>query len=195
VPVNPVAAIPRADAANEAESHLLARVADRDHAAFDELYNRMSGRILGLITRVLIDPWQSEEVAQEVFLEIWQHAARFDPSKGSATGWMFRLAHSRAIDRVRAAEASVSRDWRLGIRDWHEPQDGVEEIVERRLDGRVIDRALAHLPAAQRQAIALTHLQGYSHTAAASLLEVPLGTVKTRVRDGLARLRRQLQAA
>lgn len=184
----------RADRVVEIESRLLASVARHDRAAFGELYNRMSARVLGIITRVLLDPWQSEEVAQEVFLEIWQNAARFDPSKGSAAGWMFRLAHGRAIDRVRAAEASHARDWRVGVRDWHEPRANVEEVVEQRMDGRVIDRALAQLPAAQRQAITLTHLHGYSHTAAAQLLEVPLGTVKTRVRDGLARLRRQFAA-
>ncbi|MBG6054485.1 RNA polymerase sigma-70 factor (ECF subfamily) [Salinibacterium sp. CAN_S4] len=179
----------------EIEARLLQGAATGDIAAFSELYNRMSPRILGLIVRILRDRAQSEEVAQDVFLEIWQQAARFDPARGSAVGWMLRTAHNRAVDRVRASEASTARDWRQGIRELNNSQDSTDEVVSLRLQSVKIAEAMDALPELQRQAIDLTHLQGLTQTAAAELLSVPLGTVKTRVRTGLARLRKELEAA
>ena len=179
----------------EIETRLLQSVGTGDAAAFSELYNRMSPRILGLVIRVLRDRAQSEEVTQDVFIEIWQQAARFDPARGSAVGWMLRIAHSRAVDRVRASEASMARDWHRGIRELNHSQDETDEVVSLRLQSVKIAEAMKSLPELQRQAIDLTHLQGLTQTAAAALLSVPIGTVKTRVRTGLARLRKQLEAA
>jgi RNA polymerase sigma-70 factor (ECF subfamily) len=178
----------------EIESTLLNSVATGDTVAFERLYTLMSARVFGLVLRVLRDRHQAEEVTQEVFLETWRHAARYESSRGSATAWMLRTAHSRAIDRVRAAQASSSRDLRVGIRDFG-VVDSPEDLVTSRLENAAVERALAALPEAQRAAIVLTHLDGYTQVEAADLLHVPLGTVKTRVREGLGRMRRQLAAA
>ncbi len=179
----------------EIEARLLHSVGTGDRVAFSDLYNRMSPRVLGLIVITLRDHAQSEEVAQEVFLEIWQQADQFDPTRGSAVGWMLRKAHSRAVDRIRSAEASTVRDWRLGIRDLNAAQDDTDELVSLRLQSVRIAEAMDSLPELQRQAIDLTHLQGLTQAVAAEMLAVPLGTVKTRVRTGLARLRKELEAA
>ncbi|MGV8897569.1 MAG: sigma-70 family RNA polymerase sigma factor [Rhodoglobus sp.] len=179
----------------EIETRLLQSAGKGDSAAFSDLYSRMNSRVLGLVVRVLRDRSQAEEVTQEVFLEIWQQAGQFDASRGSAVGWMLRKAHSRAVDRVRAAESSTVRDWQLGIRDLNETQDATEDVVSLRIQSVRIAQAMHCLPELQREAIDLTHLQGLTQTAAAELLAVPLGTVKTRVRTGLARLRKELEAA
>ncbi|MCU1508310.1 MAG: polymerase subunit sigma [Glaciihabitans sp.] len=179
----------------EIEAHLLARVAAGDRAAFAELYDRMMPRVLGIVIRVLRDVAQSEEVAQDVLLEIWQLAGRFDPERGSAAGWMLRKAHSRAIDRVRSAQSSFERDSRIGIRDLNEHQDAVEDIVETRIESERVVRALAVLPQAQREAVTLAHLNGYSHREVAELLHIPVGTVKTRIHAGIGRLRAELSIA
>ncbi len=178
----------------EIESVLLTRVADGDTRAFEQLYALMSPRLFGLILRVLRDGHQAEEVTQEVFLETWRYAARYDPDRGSAAAWMLQLAHSRAIDRVRASEASSARDLRVGIRDFG-VVDSPEDVVAARIDNVAVERALAELSEAQRTAIVLTHIAGYTQVQAAELLHVPLGTVKTRVREGLNRMRQHLSAA
>src|SRR6187431_3619356 len=96
---------------------LLERVAGGDQSAFADLYDMLSPRVFGLILRVLVDRAQSEEVLQEVFLELWQSAGRFAPNKGQGRSWVFMIAHRRAVDRVRAAQASADRDVRAGFRD------------------------------------------------------------------------------
>jgi RNA polymerase sigma-70 factor (ECF subfamily) len=176
------------------ESTLLTLVADGDTAAFERLYGLMGPRIFGLVLRVLRDRHQAEEVTQEVFLETWTHAARYDSERGSAAAWMLRLAHGRAVDRVRASEASGARDLRVGIRDFG-VVDSPEDLVASRIDSAAVERALAELPEPQRRAIILTHLAGYTQVEAAEILNVPLGTVKTRVREGLGKMRRHLEAA
>jgi RNA polymerase sigma-70 factor (ECF subfamily) len=179
----------------EPESMLLKSVADGDMSAFSTLYDRMQPRVLGLATRILRDSGQAEEVAQEVFLEVWQFARRFDAAKGSAAGWILRKTHSRAVDRVRSAQASKARDNRIGLRDLNEPSDDIMDTVSLRIDSKRVERALGALPEAQRQAVALAHLGGYSHSEVSAILKVPVGTVKTRIRAGIGRLREELAAA
>lgn len=179
----------------EIESVLLYSVASGDQTAFSELYDRMQPRVLGLATRILRDAGHAEEVAQEVFLEVWQFAKHFDGSKGSATGWILRKTHSRAVDRVRSAQASKMRDARIGLRELNEPSDDIMETVALRIDSKRVERALGALPEAQRQAVALAHLGGYSHSEVSAILKVPVGTVKTRIRAGIGRLREELAAA
>jgi RNA polymerase sigma-70 factor, ECF subfamily len=179
----------------EPESVLLTLVAGGDKTAFSALYDRMQPRVLGLAMRILRDSGHAEEVAQEVFLEVWQYARSFDGSKGSATGWILRKTHSRAVDRVRSAQASKVRDNRIGLRDMNEPGDDIMETVSLRIDSKRVERALGTLPESQRQAVTLAHINGYSHSEVSAILKVPVGTVKTRIRAGIGRLREELAAA
>lgn len=171
---------------------LLARVARGDQAAFAELYDAVSARVLGLVRRVLHDPSQSEEVTQEVFLEIWQTATRYQEGIAKAMTWILTIAHRRAVDRVRASQSSRDRDTRVGIRDFEREFDHVAETVEVTIEHERVARALAGLSEIQRQALTLAYYGGYSHSEVASMLDVPVGTIKTRLRDGLIRLRSEL---
>lgn len=178
------AAVARAD-------ELLSHVATGDQAAFGELYDELAPRVLGTIRRLLIDHAQSEEVAQEVFLEVWQSASRFDPNKGGATAWILTMARRRAIDRIRAAQSAHDRDTRVGVRDFR-VQDDVAETAEIIVERERVGKAMERLTDVQRQAISLAYDAGYTHTEIAELLGVPVGTVKTRLRDGMIRLRSEL---
>jgi len=168
---------------------LLELVGTGDQGAFSALYDQVAPRLLGLVRRLIQDHAQSEEVTQEVFLEIWQTAPRYSPEKGSALSWMFTLAHRRAVDRIRAAQASRDRDVRIGIRDYVEEAESVTDIVEVRIEHERVTKALAELTELQRQAVTLAYYGGFSHSEVAEQLSVPIGTVKTRLRDGMIRLR------
>ena len=168
---------------------LLRRAATGDETAVAELYDAVSPRLFGLVRRVVRDPAQSEEVTQEVFLEIWRHSARFDPSKGAAMSWMLTIAHRKAVDRVRSAEAARNRDEGYGASNQDVTHDSTAEAVVERLDAERVHRALETLTPVQRQALELAYLSGYTHTEVATMLDLPLGTAKTRIRDGLIRLR------
>jgi RNA polymerase sigma-70 factor (ECF subfamily) len=174
------------------QEDLLARVAGGDKAAFADLYDALAPRVLGLVIRVLRDRAQAEEVAQEVFLEVWQTAPRYDAGRGSAMTWVLTMAHRRAIDRIRASQASRDRDTREGIRDYRPAFDSVAESVETTLEHARVTKALARLTEFQRQAVTLAYYGGYSHSEVAALLNIPIGTVKTRLRDGMIRLRDEL---
>lgn len=171
---------------------LLVRVASGDQQAFSELYDLLAGRVLGLVTRLLKDRAQSEEVTQEIFLEVWQNATRFDRERGSASSWVLTMAHRRAVDRVRAAQAARDRDTRVGIRDFETDFDSVTESVEIRIEHERVTRALSRLTEFQRQAVTMAYYGGYSHSEMAGILGIPIGTVKTRLRDGMIRLRDEL---
>lgn len=180
------------DAAAPDLDALLVRTATGDQQAFSALYDLTASRVLGLIRRVLIDAAQSEEVAQEVFLEAWQSASRFDPNKGRAMTWIMTMAHRRAIDRIRASQASRDRDTAVGIRDLPTAYDQVAETVEVRVEHERVEVAMATLSEAQRQAIALAYYGGLSQSEVAAELGIPLGTAKTRLRDAMIRLREEL---
>ncbi len=171
---------------------LIQRVATGDRNAFAEVYDALSARAFGLILRVLVDRAQSEEVLQEVFLEVWQSAARFTPKRGQGRSWVLTIAHRRAVDRVRSAQSSVDRDVRVGFRDMDVAYDNVSEKVEMKIEGRRVVDALAALPDAQKEALTLAYFGGYSQSEIATLVGSPLGTIKTRMRDGLSRLRMEL---
>jgi RNA polymerase sigma-70 factor (ECF subfamily) len=171
---------------------LLRDVADGDRTAFAEMYDRISPRVLGLVTRLLRDRAQSEEVTQEVFLEIWQQAGKFDANRGSGMAWVLTMAHRRAIDRIRASQKSHERDLKIGIRDMERDFDQVSESVEIRVENERVKRAMSRLTPLQREAVILAYYGGYSHSEMAEILGIPLGTVKTRLRDGMIRLRDEL---
>lgn len=177
------------DGGDDPASALLVRVAQGDQPAFAELYDMLSPRVFGLILRVLVNRSQSEEVLQEVFLEIWQNASRFSSDRGRGRTWILTIAHRRAVDRVRASQASADRDVRAGVRDLDVAHDSVAEQAELSIEAdRVVD-ALSALPDAQREALVLAYYGGYSQSEIATITGSPLGTVKTRMRDGLTRLR------
>jgi RNA polymerase sigma-70 factor, ECF subfamily len=171
---------------------LIQRVARGDQGAFARLYDMLSPRVFGLILRVLIDRSQSEEVLQEVFLEVWQSASRFAPNRGQGRSWIFTIAHRRAVDRVRSSQSSTDRDVRAGIRDLDVAHDGVAEQVELRIEGEKVAAALSSLPEVQKEALTLAYYGGYSQSEIAALVGAPLGTIKTRMRDGLSRLRAEM---
>jgi len=168
---------------------LLKRSARGDHAAFAVLYDATSPRLYGLLLRVVRDRAQADEVAQEAYLEIWRQASRFDPDRGSALSWMMTIGHRKAVDRVRSAEAAGRRDSTYLHRNQPVSHDETAETVLSTLDAKRVRAALAQLTDAQRQAIELAYFGGYTHTEVAALLDLPLGTAKTRIRDGLIRLR------
>jgi RNA polymerase sigma-70 factor, ECF subfamily len=172
---------------------LLALVARGDHAAFEVVYDQFAGPVYGLVRKVLRDPAQSEEVAQEVLLEVWRTASRFDPARGSVTSWVMTIAHRRAIDRVRSETAATAREQKLTP----EPVSGddVAELVETRLDRQRVRRCLGTLTGLQSEAVKLAYYAGYTYPQVAELLGVPLGTIKTRIRDGLIRLRDCMEVA
>lgn len=182
-------------AAPVSQNDLLGRVAEGDQQAFSELYDQIAPRVLGLVRRLLKDHAQSEEVTQEVFLEIWQTAKRYDSNKGGAATWILTMAHRRAVDRVRSSQSTRVRDTKIGIRDLQHEYDSVSESVEIKVEHERVEKALLRLTELQRQAVTLAYYGGYSHSEVAEMLSVPIGTVKTRLRDGMIRLRDELGVA
>lgn len=167
---------------------LLAQVARGDHRAFELIYGELAGPVYGVVRQVLRDPAQSEEIAQEVLLEIWRTASRFDAAKGSPAAWALTIAHRRAVDRVRSQSASSRREEKAAPDLTAEPDD-VADLVAATLDGQRVRRCLDGLTELQRESIKLAYYGGYSYPQVARLLGVALGTVKTRIRDGLIRMR------
>ncbi|ASN40345.1 MAG: ECF RNA polymerase sigma factor SigK [Paeniglutamicibacter terrestris] len=168
---------------------LMLRIATGNENAFEELYDRVSPQVFGLVRRILKDQAQSEEVAQEVFVEAWQQAARYDESRGKAITWLLTLAHRRAVDRVRASQASKDRDLREGIKDFQASYDDVEETAILHDESLRVNQALERLSETQRDAIRLAYFGGFTHLEVAELLKIPVGTAKTRIRDGMNKLR------
>jgi RNA polymerase sigma-70 factor (ECF subfamily) len=186
----------RPDDREHAAIELMGRVARGDEQAFEDLFRLFSPTVLGIVRRVLRDPAQSEEVTQEVFVEVWRTATRFDAQRGAVASYIATLAHRRAVDRVRSEQAHTNRQERIAADATIIGIDLVEGVVldgvESDLVGRQVRSALESLTELQRQAIELAYYRGYSYPQVAQLLDVPLGTVKTRIRDGMIRLRDQL---
>jgi RNA polymerase sigma-70 factor (ECF subfamily) len=168
---------------------LLRRVARGDENAFSQLYEMLAPRVFGLARRVLRDPAQAEEVAQEALVEVWRTAARFDPAKGSATSWVLTITHRRAVDRVRSAQAGADRERRVVAASGETPYDDVVETVTSNLEQQQVRRCLKGLTDLQREAITLAYYDGFTYREVAEKLDTALPTIKTRMRDGLIRLR------
>lgn len=168
---------------------LLHDVALGDQDAFTTVYDAVVGSVVGVAQAVVRDHAQSEEVAQDVLAEVWRTAPRYRPERGSAINWILTLAHRRAVDRVRSVEAAASRDAKAALLDHTPAYDEVSEQVEVRLEQEQVRRCLRTLTEVQRQSITLAYYRGLTYRQVAEALALPLGTVKTRLRDGMIRLR------
>ena len=177
-------------------SGLLERTARGDTGAYEQLYAHVAGSVFGLAVRIVRDRDMAEDIAQEALVEVWHRAARFDPALGSARSWILTIAHRRAVDRVRSEQAHTTRMHTHGVREEVAPaeQDAVVDVLYREWEARRVQVGLATLTDRQRQALELTYFKGYTHREAAQALDVPLGTAKARIRDGLIKLRDALGA-
>ncbi len=167
---------------------LIRRVQQGDQAAFGDLYDSIAPAVFGAVTRVLRDPAMSEEVTQEVFVELWRTADRFDPGRASVATWAVTIARRRAVDRVRREQSQRNRIGELARQPANEPADTADDVVAS-LDAERVERALQQLPDEQQTVLRLAFLDGHAHATIAELLDLPLGTVKGRVRGGLKRMR------
>jgi RNA polymerase sigma-70 factor (ECF subfamily) len=171
---------------------LLGRVAKGDMGAFEAVCHQVAAPVFGTVRRVVRDVSQSEEVAQEVLVEVWQCAPRFDASRGGALAWITTIAHRRAVDRVRAEQRAAERERRAAAHTV--AYDDVVESAEANLDAARVRRCLGSLTGLQRESVTLAYYDGYTYRQVAALLGVAAGTVSTRMRDGLIRLRDCLEA-
>jgi RNA polymerase sigma-70 factor (ECF subfamily) len=168
---------------------LLSRAARGDETAFAALYDATSARCYGLALRVVRNPALAEEVLQEAYLDVWRHSARYDEGRGSAIGWILTIVHRKAVDRVRSTEASTSRDTTYHRENTPIDHDQTAEAAQSSLEAQRVRGAVTTLTEIQREAVELAFFSGYTHTEVATLLDIPVGTAKTRIRDGLIRLR------
>ena len=166
---------------------LVGRVARGDRQAFEALYDALSSAVYGLARRVVRDPARAEDVTQEVFLDVWRKAARFDASLGKAKTWVLTIAHRRAVDAVRRSESQKRQDLHTAPYEvsHDEPADAVIEAEEH----GAVRECLDTLTDLQLESVRLAYFNGYTYNEVATLLEKPLPTIKTRMRDGLIRLR------
>ena len=192
-PVRRTAPGPSGDSSPEGRdvvlSDLLRRSARGDQTAFSALYDATAARVYGLVLRVVRDPAQAEEVTQECFLDFWRQAGRFDPARGNAVSWLLTIAHRKGVDRVRSAEASTRRDTTYHRSSATVDHDVTAEAATDALEAKRVRTAMATLTPVQREALELAYFGGYTHTEVATMLDLPVGTAKTRIRDGLIRLR------
>lgn len=172
------------------EASLLSRVAEGDEQAFASLYDRISPVLYGMGLRMLFDPRDAEEAMTDAFLHLWRKAGTFDPSLGSATAWVVMIARCRILDRVRAQKLRRQREESLG-EDWDAPSSlpSAESEVILQRNREAVQVALAQIPSAQRRAVELAFFEGLTHQEIADVTCLPLGTVKTQIRQGLLKLR------
>jgi RNA polymerase sigma-70 factor (ECF subfamily) len=189
-----VGGVPDADEQRDPLGALLSRAGRGDQSAFAELYDALAPLLHGVVLKVVRDPAQSEEVTQEAFIELWRLAPRFDDSRGSVRAWAATLAHRRAIDRVRSEQSGRDRTEREAQKRPIQTNDVAEQVVAN-IDGTRVRKALERLTEIQRQAVELAYFGGHSYREVAVLLGVAEGTIKTRIRDGMIRLRDELGVA
>jgi RNA polymerase sigma-70 factor (ECF subfamily) len=167
----------------------VARVATGDRDAFEDLYDETSPLVHGTALRVLRDPDLAAELTQDVMVEVWRTAPRFDADRGSVVAWIATMAHRRAVDRVRSVQAQRDRDGLVGVRDYSRPFDDVAETAEHNEERDQVTDCLGSLTDLQREAVMSAYYGGLTYREVAQDAGVALPTVKSRIRDGLNRLR------
>ena len=168
---------------------LLSRIAGGDQAAFAEFYQLTSRRVFGMARRVLIDPELSEDTTQEVFLQVWQNAGKFNPEAGSPLSWLMTISHRRAVDKVRSSQSSTDREARYGASSQDIDHDSVSDEVGSRLEAEAVVRCLATLTDTQQESVRLAYYGGLTYREVAEKLNAAVPTIKSRIRDGLIRLK------
>ncbi|NUT73341.1 ECF RNA polymerase sigma factor SigK [Pseudarthrobacter sp. C4D7] len=174
---------------------LLREIGQGSHQAFEEFYRGTSGRVFGMVSRVVLDPGLSEEVTQEVFIAVWRDAASYDPALGSPITWLLTIAHRKAVDKVRSHQSSTNRDARWTSASWTRPYDEVATSALDRMDAQHLRDSLAALSELQREAILLSYFGSLTYREVAERFSKPLPTIKSRIRDGLKQLRGQIDPA
>lgn len=174
---------------------LLNKVAQGDVEAFRDLYSRTVRRLFGLALKVVQRPELAEEVVQEVYVQVWLSAGRFDPSRGTPLVWLFTLTHRRAVGVVRREQACLERDSRHHRESSPLNQDSVEELILRRVEDEELLASLSAISPAQSEAITLAYFHGQTYTEVARTLNLSLPAVKSRIRDGFRNLRQSLGPA
>ena len=192
--LRPLAVAPEADEDGDPLGALLRRAGRGDAEAFSALYDELAPFVHGVVRAVVRDPAQSDEVTQEVFVELWRLAARHDGTRGSVRSWAGTIAHRRAVDRVRAEQSRRDRTEREAARREVE-YDVVSDEVETTMERVRLRKALERLTGTQRQSLELAYYGGHTYREVAVLLGIPEGTVKSRIRDALIRLRDELGAS
>lgn len=175
------------------EERLLLAAGDGDQAAFAEFHDLMAPMVASVARRMLHDPHLAAECQQDIMCELWRVASRYDPTRAPARAWAMTIAHRRAVDRVRSEQAARERDDRYSVRNGDPVPEPMDDDVVDKLhlhDERArVREALDSLSEGQREAIVLAYFGGMTYSEVAAYLGAPLGTVKTRIRDGLNRLR------
>ncbi|WP_298251596.1 ECF RNA polymerase sigma factor SigK [uncultured Arthrobacter sp.] len=191
--VSPIAAArqdPGSDAGGTPTlTDLLVRVARQDRSAFELFYEQTSRRVYGLARRVLIDPDLSEDATQEVYLQVWNTAERFNPALGSPMAWLMTLAHRRAVDKVRSEQSATDREARYGAATQTIEHDDVVDTVTQRLEAQSVVDCLGTLTETQQESVRMAYYGGFTYREVAEKLGVAVPTIKSRIRDGLIRLK------
>ncbi len=168
---------------------LLGCVAQGDQAAFAEFYRLTSRRVFGMARRVVIDPELSEDVTQEVFLQVWQNASKFNPEAGSPLSWLMTISHRRAVDKVRSSQSATDREAKYGASSQAVDHDSVSAEVDSRLEAEAVVRCLETLTDTQQESVRLAYYGGLTYREVAEKLNAAVPTIKSRIRDGLIRLK------
>ena len=179
---------PPADSSQQL-AELLNGIAQGDQAAFAEFYRLTSRRVFGMARRVLIDPELSEDTTQEVFLQVWQSAGKFDPQAGSPLSWLMTISHRRAVDKVRSSQSSTDREAKYGASTQDIDHDSVSDEVGSRLEAEAVVRCLGTLTETQQESVRLAYYGGLTYREVAERLNAAVPTIKSRIRDGLIRLK------
>lgn len=188
---NPEAAAPAGTSAdiNGRLGSLLELIAQGDQAAFAEFYSLTSRRVFGMARRVLIDTELSEDTTQEVFLQVWQNAAKFNPAAGSPLAWLMTISHRRAVDKVRSSQSATDREAKYGASSQEIDHDSVSDEVGSRLETEAVVRCLETLTDTQQESVRLAYYGGLTYREVAERLNAAVPTIKSRIRDGLIRLK------